>query len=185
MISTIQEAKGLEFDTVLVWKFSADPKSAPLWRRILDGRDLERSGHPHLRHEINLLYVAITRARNTLILYDPGAEIWNLPELANSCFKHPIREPFPDFGTGSPRRRNGPIREITSWIVNITRRPWNVIKTPGVSIGRRSPRPLFSNSGINSGKPAPCSRSTAIGPKPAPAMSVPGYGSRPWGSGKN
>lgn len=95
LIFTIQEAKGLEFDTVLVWKFSADPKSAPLWRRILDGRDLERSGQPHLRHEINLLYVAITRARNTLILYDPGAEIWNLPELGELLFSTTDPEALP------------------------------------------------------------------------------------------
>ena len=95
LIFTIQEAKGLEFDTVLVWKFSADPKSAPLWRRIRNGRDLERSGQPHLRHEINLLYVAITRARNTLIVYDPGAEIWNLPELGEFLFSTSDPEALP------------------------------------------------------------------------------------------
>ncbi len=95
LIFTIQEAKGLEFDTVLVWKFSADPKSAPLWRRILNGRELERSGQPHLRHEINLLYVAITRARNTLIIYDPGAEIWNLTELVEFLFSTSDSEALP------------------------------------------------------------------------------------------
>ncbi len=86
LIFTIQEAKGLEFDTVLVWKFSADPKSVPLWRRLRNGSDFGRSGRPHLRHEINLLYVAITRARNILIVYDPGGEIWDLPELDELLF---------------------------------------------------------------------------------------------------
>jgi len=87
LIFTIQEAKGLEFDTVLVWKFSTDLKTAALWRRFRQGGDPERTRRPHLRHEINLLYVAITRARNTLILYDPGAEIWELPELVEFLFR--------------------------------------------------------------------------------------------------
>ncbi|MBI4766846.1 MAG: UvrD-helicase domain-containing protein [Deltaproteobacteria bacterium] len=95
LVFTIQEAKGLEFDTVLVWKFSADPKSAPLWRRIRHGSGLDRSGQPHLRQEINLLYVAITRARNTLIVYDPGAEIWNLPELGELLFSTSDPEALP------------------------------------------------------------------------------------------
>ena len=95
LVFTIQEAKGLEFDTVLLWKFSADPKSAPLWRRVCAGGALERGRQPHLRHEINLLYVAITRARNTLILYDPAAEIWELPALGELLFRTSDQEALP------------------------------------------------------------------------------------------
>jgi hypothetical protein len=59
LVFTIQEAKGLEFETVLLWKFSADPKAVPLWRRVRAGGELERGRQPHLRHEINLLYAAL------------------------------------------------------------------------------------------------------------------------------
>jgi tetratricopeptide (TPR) repeat protein len=95
LVFTIQEAKGLEFETVLLWKFSADPKSAPLWRRVCAGGELERGQQPHLRHEINLLYVGITRARNTLILYDPDAEIWELPALNELLFRTSDQEALP------------------------------------------------------------------------------------------
>ena len=185
LVFTIQEAKGLEFDTVLLWKFSADPKSVPLWRRIRTGGTWsEAAGRT----------CATKSTCSTWRSPGPGIPSSSMirarrsgkcPRWANSCSQHPIRRPCPGFGTGSPRRRNGPIREITSSIVNITRRPWNVSKTPVASIGRRSLRPLFGSSENNSRKPAHCLRSTAIGHRPAPVSNVPVCGSRPWGSGKN
>ena len=68
LVFTINEAKGLEFDTVFLWKFSSDKKSADIWRRIKNDHYFDQSRYPHIKHEINLLYVAITRARNTLII---------------------------------------------------------------------------------------------------------------------
>lgn len=79
LVFTINEAKGLEFDTVFLWKFSSDKKSAAIWRRIKNNDPFDRSHYPHIRHEINLLYVAITRARNTLIIFDPSNHLWDLP----------------------------------------------------------------------------------------------------------
>lgn len=80
LVFTIHEAKGLEFDTVLLWKFSSEPQAAGLWRRIREGHYLERRHHPHVRHEINLLYVAITRARNSLFIYEGDeARLWDIP----------------------------------------------------------------------------------------------------------
>jgi hypothetical protein len=83
LVFTIHEAKGLEFDTVFLWKFSSDKKSADTWRTIRSADSIERGDHPHIRHEINLLYVAITRARHTLIIFDPASDIWRLPTLAS------------------------------------------------------------------------------------------------------
>ncbi len=80
LIFTVQEAKGLEFDTVLLWKFSAEQKSQGVWRKIAGSRNLEQEHYPLVRYEINLLYVAVTRSRNTLIIYDgpESAPVWEM-----------------------------------------------------------------------------------------------------------
>lgn len=86
LVFTIGEAKGLEFDTVFIWKFSSGKKSTGIWRRIKGG-NFDRSHVPHIRHEINLLYVAITRARNTLIIFDSASDIWELPVLGDLIYR--------------------------------------------------------------------------------------------------
>jgi tetratricopeptide (TPR) repeat protein len=69
LVFTINEAKGLEFDTVLLWKFGSDIGTADVWKAVLD--DTNREVHiARIRHEINLLYVAITRAQRDLLIYD-------------------------------------------------------------------------------------------------------------------
>lgn len=87
LIFTINEAKGLEFDTVFLWKFSSERKSADIWRRIKNGHYFDRSHYPHIKHEINLLYVAITRARNTLIIFEPANDVWDLPAFHELLFR--------------------------------------------------------------------------------------------------
>ncbi len=83
LVFTIHEAKGLEFDAVLLWKFAHDRKAAEIWRRILRGEPPETAHVPHVRHELSLLYVAVTRARNALILYDgpKASPIWEADKL--------------------------------------------------------------------------------------------------------
>lgn len=83
LVFTIYEAKGLEFDGVLLWKYGQDEKAADIWRRIRRGQPFDQAHEPHIRHEINLLYVAVTRARNTLVVYDGAkvADIWQVEEL--------------------------------------------------------------------------------------------------------
>jgi len=69
LVFTIAEAKGLEFDTVVLWKFCEDELVKDVWKIILDLS--KRSTHEaKIRHEINLLYVGITRSQNDLIVYD-------------------------------------------------------------------------------------------------------------------
>lgn len=87
LVFTINEAKGLEFDTVLIWKFSSDKKSADIWRRIKNDYYFDQSHYPHIKHEINLLYVAITRARNTLILFDSSYDIWDVDIFHNLLYR--------------------------------------------------------------------------------------------------
>ena len=87
IVFTLSEAKGLEFDTVLLWKFSGAPSSSDVWDVILK-KSARRVHDARIRHEINSLYVGITRARRDLIVFD-GAEpssIWKEPAIAGHVF---------------------------------------------------------------------------------------------------
>lgn len=83
LIFTVHEAKGLEFDTVLLWKFSSTRESQEIWRKISNDHHLDQSHAPMIRHEINLLYVGVTRSRNTLIIYDgpKSSHVWSVEEV--------------------------------------------------------------------------------------------------------
>ena len=100
LVFTIFEAKGLEFDTVLLWKFIESQEKEGLWEAMGAGNgfgpgagrsagagkghaDITEDMIPHLRHELNLLYVAVARARSILAIYDgewPSA-VWNAGRL--------------------------------------------------------------------------------------------------------
>ncbi|MBI2419002.1 MAG: UvrD-helicase domain-containing protein, partial [Ignavibacteriales bacterium] len=69
LIFTISEAKGLEFDTVLLWKFCSEKHLEDVWRTILSD-NYSQLHSAKIKHEINLLYVAITRAQKDLLIYD-------------------------------------------------------------------------------------------------------------------
>ena len=105
LIFTIYEAKGLEFDTVLLWKFCADDLSKDLWKNILTEEQISYH-QAKIKHEINLLYVAITRAQKDLLIYDGTKEsvIWKDPQLSEKIF----------------------LSDDVDYINNI----WNVISTP-------------------------------------------------------
>ena len=86
MVFTINEAKGLEFDSVLLWRV---PVAHDIWRRIVIGHEVPRGGQLRIRHELSLLYVAVTRARNALVIWD-GQEtspIWSIDELAKNLYR--------------------------------------------------------------------------------------------------
>ena len=89
LVFTINDAKGLEFDAVLLWRFTESDGSAARWRRIAQERRHGDQDAPHVRHEINLLYVAVTRARNTLVIWDgPSAgPVWTIGGLAEHVFR--------------------------------------------------------------------------------------------------
>ena len=89
LVFTINEAKGLEFDAVLLWRFSATEGAPALWRRIAGDRVRGAADTPHIRHELNLLYVAVTRARNTLVIWDGEqvSPIWSIDTLADQVYR--------------------------------------------------------------------------------------------------
>ncbi|MDY6934187.1 MAG: 3'-5' exonuclease [Spirochaetota bacterium] len=88
LIFTINEAKGLEFDSVFIWKFISDKKSLDIWRKIKNEHLVDNIHYPHIRHEINMFYVAITRARNNLIFYDGEhpSDIWDMEDLKDHVY---------------------------------------------------------------------------------------------------
>ena len=106
LVFTIYEAKGLEFDTVLLWKFSSNLRTKDTWASIL--QESEKTAHQaNIRHEINLLYVAITRAQRDLLIYDgpKPSRIWSSPRIKDQVYS----------------------TDDLSYIGEI----WNVISTPG------------------------------------------------------
>ena len=89
LVFTINDAKGLEFDGVLLWRFAESEGSANRWRRIAREHHLEESERPRIRHELNLLYVAATRARNTLVIWDgpEAGPVWSVDGLAGHVLR--------------------------------------------------------------------------------------------------
>ena len=67
-IFTVQDAKGLEFDVVVLWGLvAADPDP---WTRLLDPA-LDLREDPACRRALHHLYVAVTRARRHLAVHEP------------------------------------------------------------------------------------------------------------------
>jgi tetratricopeptide (TPR) repeat protein len=79
----VREAKGLEFDSVILWKvLSADPD---LVRRAI-ARDPRLERDAHFKQVLQLLYVAVTRARRHLAVFE-GDELhpfWSDPRFKGS-----------------------------------------------------------------------------------------------------
>ena len=98
LIFTIEESKGLEFDTVYLVDFFEN--SSELWTKFLSNSsyisdtDKKRST-PELRLEFNLLYVAITRARRIINICEPQISyLWSRPEISESLVKMGVEEAF-------------------------------------------------------------------------------------------
>src|SRR5262245_9002198 len=80
-VFTVPEAKGLEFDVAILWGVvAADP--AP-WRRLLDPAQSLRED-PSARRALHHLYVAVTRARRHLAVYEPAdaPPLWSSERFA-------------------------------------------------------------------------------------------------------
>ncbi|KAF8491287.1 hypothetical protein JB92DRAFT_2753228 [Gautieria morchelliformis] len=103
LIMTLYEAKGLEFNDVLLYNFFTDSMAAlPEWRVVLnvveDGRRghisaprFDDSRHALLCSELKSLYVGITRARSQVWILDttgkgePMRIFWESQELIQLC----------------------------------------------------------------------------------------------------
>jgi len=80
-VFTIEEAKGLEFDTVFLVEFFQF--NSNLWQKVLEGKGTLRDKEkPALRRELNLLYVAITRTRRILNIWETQlSSLWTQEEI--------------------------------------------------------------------------------------------------------
>jgi len=79
-VFTIEEIKGLEFDTVFLVEFFQP--QAKLWSKVIRGGVLKEKEKPQLQLELNLLYVAITRASRILNIWESElSQLWEEPEL--------------------------------------------------------------------------------------------------------
>ena len=89
-VFTIEEAKGLEFDTVFLVEFFKPTEK--LWKKVMRGGYIKDKEKPLLQLELNLLYVAITRASRILNIWESKpCELWAFPEL-QGCLRSIIPE---------------------------------------------------------------------------------------------
>ena len=94
LIFTIEESKGLEFDTVYLVNFFEYTNSLE-YTIASSTKQLTDRQQPQLRLEFNLLYVAITRARHILNICEPKiSDLWKRAELAESLIPMSIAEAF-------------------------------------------------------------------------------------------
>jgi Txe/YoeB family toxin of Txe-Axe toxin-antitoxin module len=94
LIFTIEESKGLEFDTVYLIDFFEHSKN--LWTTALSSsKKLKEQEKPELRLEFNLLYVAITRARRLLNICEAErSDLWKHSELTENLIPMSVDEAF-------------------------------------------------------------------------------------------
>ncbi|MDY6804506.1 MAG: tetratricopeptide repeat protein [Cyanobacteriota bacterium] len=89
-VFTIEEAKGLEFDTVFLVEFFKPTEK--LWKKVMRGGYIKDKEKPLLQLELNLLYVAITRASRILNIWESKlCELWEAEELTG-CLRSIIPE---------------------------------------------------------------------------------------------
>ncbi|CAI2185426.1 13549_t:CDS:2 [Funneliformis geosporum] len=82
-VFTVFDAKGLEFNDVILYNFFTDSPAGSKWRVILSALDDYDGGiqtfshekHYILSSELKHLYVAITRVRERLLIFDEDAEL--------------------------------------------------------------------------------------------------------------
>lgn len=89
-IFTVPDAKGLEFDVVVLWGLvAADPGP---WARLLDPA-LDLREDPACRRALHHLYVAVTRARRHLAVYEPAGApaLWTGARFATRLEVEPAR----------------------------------------------------------------------------------------------
>ena len=77
-VYTVQEFKGAEDDYIIAYRLLSSAKDA--WEELLGGQG---RGQLRLRYQANLLYVAITRAKERLCFYEDDAPAGVLAALAN------------------------------------------------------------------------------------------------------
>jgi hypothetical protein len=76
-IFTVQEAKGQEFDKIIIYNVLSDYKEA--WEKIMSSS--KKNSTVHFQYYFNLLYVAVTRAKRNLFLYEDQKKMEILDRL--------------------------------------------------------------------------------------------------------
>jgi superfamily I DNA/RNA helicase len=91
LVFTIEEAKGLEFDTVFLLDFFQCRQQ--LWETVFNTPErLKENEKPALVLELNLLYVAITRARRILNIWETDiSQFWQYKEVREHWEKTEIK----------------------------------------------------------------------------------------------
>jgi hypothetical protein len=91
-IFTIQEIKGLEYEHVLAYGVLSD--YAENWKSLETQGKNNRDEQKHIRFQyyFNVFYVALTRARERLIIYERNQDVFILKELRDLFIDAPLGE---------------------------------------------------------------------------------------------
>jgi hypothetical protein len=76
-IFTVQEAKGQEFDKVVIYNILSDHDE--MWQTIM--KSSKKNASVHFQYYFNLLYVAVTRARKNLYMFESKRDLAIINEL--------------------------------------------------------------------------------------------------------
>ena len=76
-IFTVQEAKGQEFDKVVIYNILSDHDE--MWQSIM--KSSKKNASVHFQYYFNLLYVAVTRARKNLYMFESKRDLAIINEL--------------------------------------------------------------------------------------------------------
>ncbi|KAF8336966.1 P-loop containing nucleoside triphosphate hydrolase protein [Cantharellus anzutake] len=104
LVLTLLESKGLEFDDVLLYNFFGSSPASPAQWRVIQSKNADPVKHRVIESELKRLYVAITRARHHIWLWDssdiaePMLNHWISQNLVRI---HDPSEPFPQLATTS------------------------------------------------------------------------------------
>ncbi|KAF8336973.1 uncharacterized protein EI90DRAFT_3119273 [Cantharellus anzutake] len=104
LVLTLLESKGLEFDDVLLYNFFGSSPASPAQWRVIQSKNADPVKHRVIESELKRLYVAVTRARHHIWLWDssdvaaPMLNHWISLDLVKI---HGPSEPFPQLATTS------------------------------------------------------------------------------------
>ena len=92
LIFSVEESKGLEFDSVVLWKLiGGDKESLNTWKKVFRINDYNKNKElkDFIKYKTSCIYVAITRAMRGCVIYEDDDTLWSHNKI-NSHIKNAV-----------------------------------------------------------------------------------------------